>query len=398
MSIQSTNKLRIGISFDRPEEYPEVIGPSDCFAEFEPESTILAMEDAIRWIDAVPVRVGGPRHLLHHNPDVDLIWNISEGYGSKNREGWVPLICAMYQIPCLGSDAFTLDLSLDKSATKKVAKSLGILTSPWGIARFNIDFDEKYIQHIANRVIQKIALYSNDPFDPDFENEIYGSYPEFNEIKLSPLDTLDSLQIWPLFVKPRNEGTGKGIKTSSKVHNDHELAAEIKRQFSLYQQDLIVESFLNGPEFTVALSGNPLQCHPVLERGLDAKTGIGMHILDADRSRSSGFQDAEKLENQENDAGIDRDYTISNSLTYHIEEKIQYWSRLLCDEMSVLDFARLDFKMDLNGQVHFLEINTLPTFAVDNNFAILAELQGVSYESFLGEILRSAIQRVGFQI
>ena len=66
--------------------------------------------------------------------------------------------------------------------------------------------------------------------------------------------------------------------------------------------------------------------------------------------------------------------------------------------MSVLDFARLDFKMDLNGQVHFLEINTLPTFAVDNNFAILAELQGVSYESFLGEILRSAIQRVGFQI
>ena len=398
MSIQSKKKLRIGISFDRPEEYPEVIGPSDCFAEFEPESTIVAMEDAIRWIGAVPVRVGGPRPLLQHRPDVDLIWNISEGYGSKNREGWVPLICNMYRIPCLGSDAFTLNLSLDKSATKKVAKSLGIQTSSWGVARYTVGFDELHLQQITNRVIQKISLYSSDQLDPDFGNGNHEWDQEDDEILNSSLIQADSSQIWPLFVKPRYEGTGKGITKSSKVNNELELASEIERQFRLYQQDLIVEIFLNGPEFTVAVAGTPLTCYPVLERGLDAKTGIGMHVMDAIHLRDSRFQDHVKPDVHAIGVDPDRDYTLSHSLTDYLEEKIQYWSRLLCDEMRVLDFARLDFKMNDKGQLNFLEINTLPTFAVDNNFAILAELQGISYESFLGGILQSAVQRLGFQI
>ena len=44
----------------------------------------------------------------------------------------------------------------------------------------------------------------------------------------------------------------------------------------------------------------------------------------------------------------------------------------------------------------FLEINPLPTFAVDGTFAILAELEGRSAEAFLGEILADGLRRLGF--
>jgi D-alanine-D-alanine ligase len=60
----------------------------------------------------------------------------------------------------------------------------------------------------------------------------------------------------------------------------------------------------------------------------------------------------------------------------------------------VRDFARLDFKVGMDGKPYFLEINPLPTFAVDNTFAILAELEGVPYEEFLAGILKEAVQRI----
>jgi D-alanine-D-alanine ligase len=62
--------------------------------------------------------------------------------------------------------------------------------------------------------------------------------------------------------------------------------------------------------------------------------------------------------------------------------------------MQVRDFARLDFKCDSDGNPFFLEINPLPTFAVDNTFAILAEIRGEPYEEFLAGVLKQAINRV----
>lgn len=335
----------IGISFDSPEEYPEVTGPDDRFAEFEPESTIQAMEEAIRYIGATPIRVGGPKILVKSRPEVDVIWNISEGYGTRNREAWVPVLCEMYGIPCLGSDALSLSISLDKHATKLIAERIRIPTSPWVLARYPATIDK--------------SMKSGKRSKTDaVENVI-------NEVR----NTLNNR--WPLFVKPRYEGTGKGIISGSKVYNETSLAEEVSRQFTLYTQDLIIESFLDGAEFTVAVTGTPMICHPVLERALDAVTGIGYHVIDSGQS-----------------------YRLNNNLTPEIEHTLQSWSIRICNEMDVLDFARLDFKMDDLGNPHFLEINTLPTFAIDNNFAILAELSQVPYQEFLGQILRQAVERV----
>lgn len=319
--------LTIGIVYDSETEYGHLARKSaDQYAEFEPESTIEIMESAVKRLNFIPIRIGGPLELLKKKPHVDVIWNIGEGFGTRNREAWTPVLCEMYQIPCLGSDAFSLTRSLDKSTSKEMAKKIGIPTPEWIIA--------------------------------DFKSQ---NIPEIN--------------FFPVFVKPRYEGTAKGISPSSIAKNSAELIAEIHRQWALYEQDLVVEKYLTGAEYTFAMSGNPIKCHAGLERGIDKNTKIGIHAL-------------------ENKGILVDEYELSHSLNTELEQKLADCCVALCKEMEILDFARLDFKCDEAGKPHFLEINPLPTFATDNTFAILAELENVSYDEFLSKILNAALNRL----
>lgn len=327
--------MRIGILYDREDEYPDVVGTGahDVFAEFEPESTIQLMEAAIRLCGHDAVRLGGPLSILKQKPDVDLVWNISEGYGTRNREAWGPALLEMYQIPILGSDALTLSVSLDKRLTKIVAKSIGI---PVPGTRYSVLGEERD------------AFSRVDAIDPDVPRP--------------------ASHVPRLFVKPRYEGTAKGLSSASIVETDEEMNAAVARIRKDYGQDAVIEPFLAGPEFTVAVLGQPLKAYSVLERGLDAATKLGSHVV--------------------KDGG---EVLVSGSLTPELEEKLTRWSLDLCEELGVKHFARLDFKCDEAGNPFFLEINPLPTFAVDQTFAILAELEGIPYEKWLGERLREIL-------
>lgn len=303
--------MRIGLVFDRPEDYPEVTGAADRFAEFEPESTIAVMEAAVRHAGHVPVRLGGPRALLSAKPDVDLVWSIAEGYGTRNREAWAPVLLEMHGIPVLGSDALALSVSLDKHFTKTIAASIGI------------SIPENCLLPTAN---------------------------------------------CPLLAKPRYEGTSKGLSAASIVETEEELAAAIARIRDVYGQDAVVEPFLSGPEFTMALFGQPLKAYPVLERALDPATRLGSHVT-----------------------GSGEDSLLTHALTPDLEARLTDWSLRLCAELGVRHFVRLDFKCDAAGNPYFLEINPLPTFAVDGTFAILAEMEGMDYAAWLGERLRALV-------
>ncbi|MCH8524502.1 MAG: hypothetical protein LAT52_08125, partial [Balneolales bacterium] len=328
--------------------------PADRFAEFEPESTILAMEAAVRGCGHEPVRLGGPYALLGGKPDVDLIWNIAEGYGTRNREGWVPVLCELYGIPFLGSDALTLSWSLDKALTKQLARSLGIPTSDWQVIGYNT---------------ASIHPATSKSFAPPSDRQIaHVNSTSIHPATIKPLVPTSDI---PLFIKPRYEGTAKGITESSIVRDAAQMNTEVERLQSLYNQDLLIEQFLPGAEYTVAVTGSPLRAHPVLERGVDAATGIGFHVMDV--------------------LGRAGDYRLENRLTTQLEDNLKGWSLQLCAAMGVRHFARLDFKCDAEGNPFFLEINPLPTFAVDNTFAILAELEGVAYEDFLARVLSEAL-------
>lgn len=317
--------INIGLVFDQEEDYDSHPNQPDRFAEFEPASTMEIMTQAVKKAGHKAVALGSPKKLLE-KPNVDLIWNIGEGMDSRNREAWTPILSELHGIPCLGSDAHTLSVSLDKALSKILARHLNIPTADWWV----FPRDRPQIEQFP---------------DGDF------------------------------FLKPRYEGSAKGLSAKNYCQTGQQIIERATELHLNYQQDILVERFLPGPEYTCALVGHPLRVLPVLERAVEAQTKIGLHVLERGE--------------------FPLKYELSQRLDSQLERCIQNYSLNWCKEMNVFDFARIDFKCDAKGQPHFLEANPLPTFATDGTFAIISEMNTYSYSDFLANMLNEATNRLG---
>ena len=334
--IQPTVRtMRVGLVFDTFDAYPWIAGEAqDADAEYEPEATVEALEAALQHLGHQPVRIGTAHQLLQRLPHlkIDAAINIAEGARSRNREAYAPILLEMAGIPYTGSDGLTLSLSLDKAWTKDLAVAAGVATPAYCVV----------------------------PPGSTLEAHLYPAP-------------------FPLFVKPRYEGSSKGIIRESRVTSPSELDEQVQRIHALYDQDALVEAFVEGGgEYTVAVVGNnPPEPLPALQRAVDAASAIGLHALDR-----RGYNVP------------DMDYRLEGGLEPALEDKLQRMAVQVFEKLECQDFARIDFRVDAAGEPWFLEINPLPTFAPDGTFAILAELMGKPYPDFLAEALDAGLRRI----
>jgi len=331
---------RIGLIYDVFGDYPwQDAEAPDADAEYEPVETVDALAAAVETTGHAPVRVGTAFDLQRALCDglrLDAAINISEGTRSRNREAYAPILLEMADIPCLGSDALTLSLTLDKAWTKDIVRAAGIPT-------------------------------------PDHRS--YASAAAIDPSDVPP---------FPLFVKPRYEGSSKGIAPSSRVETATALRDEVDRVTETYRQPAVVETFIEGGgEFTVGVVGHdPPEPLPVLQRAVETTTGIGLHALE-----HRGAPEREK----------EWSYDLLGTLGEGLETQLQDLTLRTFDVLNVLDFARADFRVDADGQPWFLEINPLPTFAPDGTFAIAAELMNRSYADLLADVFDRGFRRLGLQ-
>ncbi|MDX1650310.1 MAG: D-alanine--D-alanine ligase [Myxococcota bacterium] len=336
---RSRAEPRVGLVYDLLGTAPAgPDAPPDADAEYEPEDTVVLLEEALRRAGAEPVRLGSPRELLAAVgggtlPPLEAALSIAEGYGTRNREAWAPVLLEMAGVPGLGSDALTLSLSLDKAWTHAVVAAAGVAVPEHAVA------------HSAE---EARALVLPAPF--------------------------------PLFVKPRWEGTAKGLLPSSRVGDREALAREVARVVRDYGQPALVERFLPGAEYTVTVVGHdPPRALPVMQRALEAATGIGLHALDraAVPAPADGWR-----------------HVTPGHLDAALEERLAGLALRAHAALGCRDFSRTDLRLDDDGAPRFLEVNPLPTFARDGTFGILAEWQGRALEDLVAEVLQGALRRV----
>jgi D-alanine-D-alanine ligase len=117
---------------------------------------------------------------------------------------------------------------------------------------------------------------------------------------------------------------------------------------------------------------------PALQRATESTTGIGLHALERQEDPSKPYG-----------------YATAGALTAELEGVLQEAAVRIHHELECRDFSRSDFRVDGAGATWFLEINPLPTFAPDGTFAILAELAGQPYHSFLAGVIRAGLTRLG---
>jgi D-alanine-D-alanine ligase len=238
----------------------------------------------------------------------------------------------MAGIPTLGSDAVTHSVALDKAWARALVSAAGV---------------------------------------PVAEQTVMASAAQAREAALPAP--------FPLFVKPRWEGTSKGIAPSSKVASREALAREVERIARDYAQPALVERFLGGPEFTVTVIGNaPPRALPALQRALEVSTGIGVHALERHPAPQGVWR-----------------HHLPGGLDAKLEQELAGFALRAYAALECRDFARADFRLDAQGVPRFLEINGLPTFAPDGSFGILAELEGRPVEALVADVIAGGLRRLG---
>ena len=330
--------LSFGLVYDLLGSFPRgPADPPDADAEFEPEATVALLEAAVRHLGHLPVRLGNPHALLAtlgkgELPSLDVALSIAEGTRGRDREAWAPVLLQLAGVPHLGSDALTLSATLDKAWAGRLVAACGVPVVPQALAA-----------------------------------------------SAAEAEVLQLPGTWPLFVKPRWEGTAKGITPASRVEDRPALVREVGRIVRDYRQPAVVEVFLEGPEYTVTVVGNdPPRALPVLQRALEETSRIGVHALERHPPPGGAWRHVVP--------GL-----LDDELERHLHERaIDAYTALECR-----DFARADFKLDGEGRVYFLEMNPLPTFAPDASFGILAELEDRPVHELVAEVLALGLARLG---
>ena len=223
--------LRVGLTYNVKSEFVLRPGdPPDLNAELDHEDTVLHIERALTEGGHQVARIGNARALLDRwgKLDVDIVFNIAEGYEGRNRESQVPILLEMMRVPFVGADGLTLGLTLDKVMTKKVLIAEGIPT------------------------------------------------PRYAEV--SDPEKLWALELaYPLIVKLRYEGSSKGLSEKSLVNSPEELQRQVRWLMDAYKRSSVfIEEFVEGREFTVAVIGNESpEAYPVCQIMLDGVTDLG---------------------------------------------------------------------------------------------------------------------------
>jgi len=326
---------KVGFTYDLRKDFPLKKGePKDLNAEFDYVPTINRVKTAVERAGHKLVDIGNVNRLLKKLPNlkVDIVLNICEGIGSRNREAQVPMILETYGIPYIGSDGLTMSLTLDKIMTKKVL--------------------------IADKI----------------------PTPRFMGInKLDDLADLDHME-FPLIIKLRQEGTSKGISDESVVHNKKELKKRAEFLFDRYKNSpLIIEEFIAGSEFTVAVIGNsPAEALPPIQVLINEKLDLGELIYTFDKINSGEIV-----------------YLCPAKISRNLEKKLVDLTLRTYKAVDCLDFGRVDFRVDKKGNPYVLEINPLPSLHIEDAYGISSVVAGFSFDKAVGKIIDAGLMRYG---
>jgi len=323
--------MKIGLTYDLRDAYLAMGYNEDETAELDKEETVEGIERAINELGYETERIGHLKELqlaLSEGKRWDLVFNICEGMFGIGREAQVPALLDAYQIPYTFSDPLVLSLTLHKGMTKRVLRDAGIAT-----AAFTIVKDIKDIHSV------------NLPF--------------------------------PLFVKPVSEGSGKGIDGKSTVYDSSQLEEVCIRLLKDYRQEVLVEEFLPGREFTVGIVGT----------GEDAVCVGGMEVIILKTAEEDSYSRFIK-ENYEGRV----DYRLmEGEIAQRCGELcLNAWRTLGCR-----DAGRIDVRLNDKGTPCFIEVNPLAGLNyIHSDLPIIMYKKGMTFNHLIDIILKSAISRI----
>ncbi|MGI9014244.1 MAG: D-alanine--D-alanine ligase family protein [Phycisphaerales bacterium] len=182
---------------------------------------------------------------------------------------------------------------------------------------------------------------------------------------------------FPLLVKSLIEEASLGIAQASIVYSDEKLSERVRFIHEHVGTDALVEHYIDGREFYVGVLGNTrLKTLPVWELHFDSLPEGAPRIATEKVKWNYAYQKKIGLRTQAVE-------DVDSESVKAIERLCKRTYRTL----NLSGYARMDLRMDADGNVFVLEANPNPQLSFGEDFAESASHAGMSYESLLQRIL-----------
>lgn len=269
-------------------------------------------------VDAFGIDVGDDVLARLCAEQIDRAFIVLHGRGGEDGTVQGLLECA--GIPYTGSGVLASALAMDKLRTKQIWHSVGLPTPRHAVLACS---------HDCQQAAQDLGF--------------------------------------PLIVKPASEGSSIGM---AKVDDlDALLAAwQVAREFDA---QVLVEQWISGPEFTVAMLGTDVL--PPIRLGTN-----------------NAFYDyeAKYLSNE-------TQYEIPCGLSAEKEAQLRELTARACQTLGVTGWGRADVMQDAQGDFWLLEVNTVPGMTDHSLVPMAAQAAGLDFKALVLNILADTLQKRG---
>lgn len=240
-------------------------------------------------------------------------------HGGAGEDGTVQAILDWLEVPYQGSGPRASAIAMDKWISKAVARAQGIPV-PRGV-RLDVARGE------ADRIPDPPGL--------------------------------------PCVVKPVAEGSAVGVNV---VHLE-ELWPEAVRAAGAYGGVIVVEEYIEGREFTVAVLAD--EALPVVE--ITAHDDFYTYHAKYTPGAST--------------------HVVPAPLSDHVARLMQTYALDLHRALGCRDYSRVDLRMSVTNSIYLLECNTLPGLTPLSLFPEAAAAAGITYDRLVERLVQAALAR-----
>jgi D-alanine-D-alanine ligase len=261
------------------------------------------------------------------------VFNLCESLGSDARlETALPTVLELMGIPYTGSSPEALSAALYKDRVKRLLVQAGVPT-PQGV----------------------LISHRDEPCD-------------------LPL---------PAIVKPAREDGSAGIWARSVVRDEPSLRERVAEVIDLFKAPCIVEQFIDGREFNVALLGFPQpRVLPLQE--------IDFSELPEDQPRVVTY-DAKWRTGSVDDLGTQP--VMHPDLPPTLAARVRRAATEACRAVGVRDYGRVDIRIGSAGIPYVIDVNPNCDLSPDAGYARAAESVGIDYPALMRLLVRYALRR-----
>lgn len=240
-------------------------------------------------------------------------------HGRGGEDGVMQGALELLGVPYTGSRVLGAALAMDKIRTKQIWQSQGLPTALYRIVT-PTDFNTV----IASDVIAELGS--------------------------------------PVIIKPAKEGSSIGM---AKVHNVAELEIAVTAAFA-YDNEILIEQWIDGPEFTVAILGDEVL--PIIQ----LKTPNTFYDYQAKYQSNT------------------TEYLCPAPITDAQRQQLQAYALKAFHAVAAEGWGRVDAMLDAQGQFQLLEVNTVPGMTEKSLVPMAAKAAGYDFETLVSKVLALA--------